>query len=202
MAGGTSASRFANGVLPMDVPQGVEFVRVHRQADGPVFFGPAPGRPPANRFDAPAGQFRVLYGALALPGAFVETVLRRPGRILRRAEADIRAATRLQTQRPLQLAKIMDEGLQWHRVHAGEISIDDYAPSRQLALDLFEAFPGIDGLAYRSRFNNGQVCFALFDRVNVADLEPMDRMDFDKHPAVIDDLMRIYGAVFDTSLPP
>jgi len=202
MAGGASASRFANGVLSLDVPQGAEFVRVHRQSDGPVFFGPAPGRPPGNRFDAPTGEFRTLYGALALPGAFVETVLRRPGRILRRAEADSRAATRLQTQRPLQLAKIMDEGLQWHGVHAGEISVDDYGPSRQLALDLFEAFPAIDGLAYRSRFNNGQVCFALFDRVAVADLVPTDRMDFDRHPSVVDDLMRIYGAVFDKTLPP
>jgi hypothetical protein len=108
----------------------------------------------------------------------------------------------LQTQRPLQLAKIMDEGLQWHGVHAGKISVDDHGPSRQLALDLFEAFPAIDGLAYRSRFNNGQVCFALFDRVSAADLSLIDRMDFDKHPAVVDDLMRIYGAVFDTSAPP
>ena len=201
MAGGASPFRFANGVLPLDVPQGAEFVRVHRQSDGPVFFGPAPGRPPSNRFDAPSGQFRTLYGAIALPGAFVETVLRRPGRILRRIEADGRAATRLQTQRPLQLAKIMDEGLQWHGVHAGEISIDDYGPSRQLALDLFEAFPAIDGLAYRSRFNNGQVCFALFDRVSTADLSATGRMDLDKHPAVVDDLMRVYGAVFDTSPP-
>jgi hypothetical protein len=202
MAGGASVSRFANGILPLDVPQGVEFVRVHRQSDEPVYFGPAPGRPPGNRFDAPAGQFRVLYGALALPGAFVETVLRRPGRILRRVEAEVRAATRLQTQRPLQLAKIMDEGLQWHGVHAGEISVDDYGTSRQLALDLFEAFSAIDGLAYRSRFDNGQVCFALFDRVSATDLLPIDQLEFDKHPAVVDDLMRIYGAVFDTSMPP
>ncbi|HEY1559557.1 MAG TPA: RES family NAD+ phosphorylase [Caulobacteraceae bacterium] len=201
MAGGASASRFANGVLPLDVPQGTEFVRVHRQSDGPVFFGPAPGRPPGNRFDAPSGQFRTLYGALALPGAFVETILRRPGRVLRRAEADSRTATRLRTQRPMQLAKIMDEGLQWHGVHAGEISVDDYGPSRRLALDLFAAFPSIDGLAYRSRFNNGQVCFALFDRVSATDLSATDRLDFDKHPAVVDDLIRIYGAVFDTSPP-
>ena len=202
MAGSASASRFANGVLPLDIPHGAEFVRVHRQSDGPVFFGPAPGRPPGNRFDAPSGEFRTLYGALALPGAFAETVLRRPGRVLRRAEADSRVATRLQTQRPLHLAKIMDEGLQWHGVHAGEISIDDYVPSRQLALDLFEAFPAIDGLAYRSRFNNGQVCFALFNRVAAADLLPTDRIEFDKHPTVVDSLMRIYGAAFDTSSPP
>jgi hypothetical protein len=197
-----AASRFASGLLPLELPAGAAIVRVHRQAKGPVFFGPAPGDPPANRFDAPAGEFRVLYGAAELPGAFVETVLRRPGRILRRAEADDRAATRLEVRRPLRLAKIHDEGLQWHGIHAGEISVDDYAASRQLALDFHREFPTLDGLAYRSRYNNGQVCYALFDRVELAALAPAGRLDFHAHPAVIDDLMKLYGAVFDTTPPP
>lgn len=202
MPGAPPTSRFTNGLMPLVIPKGAEFVRVHWQANGSVFFGPKPGNPPANRFDAPGGEFRVLYAARELPGAFVETVLRRPGRVLRRPEADDRAATRLQVQRPLELAKVMDEGLQWHGIHAGEISIDDYAPSRQLALDFHAAFPMLDGLAYRSRYDNGQVCYALFDRVEVTALTPTSRLNFHEHPAVVDDLMRLYGAVFDTSLPP
>jgi hypothetical protein len=140
-----------------------------------------------------------LYGAKELPGAFVETVLRHPGRILRRAEVDDRVATRLKVQRPLQLAKIHDEGLQWHGIHAGEISVDDYPPSRRLALDFHRNFPMLDGLAYRSRYDNGQICYALFNRVAAADLVAAGRLEFDKHPAVIDDLMKLYGAAFDTS---
>lgn len=202
MAGGTATGRFPNGLLSFDLDVGTEIVRIHWQAKGPVFFGPSPGDPPANRFDAPGSEFRVLYAALQLPGAFVETVLRRPGRVMRRSETDLRAATRLALQRPLVLAKVMDEGLQWHGVHAGEISIDDYAPSRQLALDFHTAFPVLDGLAYRSRYNNGQICFALFDRVEAGSMVPAGQMDFHSHPAVIDDLMALYGAVFDTSGTP
>jgi hypothetical protein len=198
VSGGPS-SRFAKGLLSVDVPKDSELVRIHWQTNGPVFFGPKPGMPPSNRFDAPGGEYRVLYAAAELPGAYVETVLRHPYRIMRRREADERAASRLQAQRRLQLAKVMDEGLQWHGIHAGEISVDDYGPSRQLALDFHTAFPTIDGLAYRSRYNNGQVCFALFDRVDPADLVPTARLDFDKAPSLVDDLMRLYGAVFDTS---
>ncbi|WP_299006065.1 RES family NAD+ phosphorylase [uncultured Caulobacter sp.] len=185
--------------MPLEIPKGTEIVRVHWQNKGSIFFGPKLGLAPGNRFDAPAGEYRTLYAAIELPGAYVETVLRRPGRVIRRSEADGRAATRLQIQRPLRLAKIFDEGLHWHGVHAGEISVDDYGPSRQLALDLFEAFPEIDGLAYRSRFDNGQVCYALYDRLSDTDLAPTGRLDFDKHPSVVDDLMKLYGASFDTS---
>lgn len=202
MPGGSATSRFESGLLPFDIPKGAELVRVHWQTNGPVFFGPKSGSPPGNRFDAPAGEFRMLYGAVELPGAYVETVLRRPGRIVRRSEADERAATRLETQRPLRLAKIHDEGLHWHGIHAGEISVDDYTASRQLALDFYREYPTLDGLAYRSRFNNGQVCYAIFDRVDASELTPTGRLDFDKHPAVVDGLMKLYGAVFDTSPRP
>lgn len=196
---GSGASRFAKGLLTFEVPKSAELVRIHWQTNGPIFFGPKPGALPANRFDAPNGEYRVLYAAAELPGAYVETVLRHPRRVMRREEAGNRAASRLRIGRTLNFAKIMDEGLQWHGVHAGEISIDDYGPSRQLALDLHSAFPAIDGLAYRSRYNNGQICFALFDRVVAADLVPTTTLNFDKDPAVVDRLMRLYGAVFDTS---
>lgn len=200
IAGGRS--RFERGLLSAEIPQGAELVRIHSQAYGPIFFGPKPGALPSNRFDAPGGEYRILYAAAELPGAYVETVLRRPFRVMRRSEADKQAVSRLQVQRTLTLAKVMDEGLQWHGIHAGEISVDDYGPSRQLALDLHSAFPSIDGLVYRSRYNNGQVCFALFDRVDPAELVPMHRLDFDQAPAVVDNLMRLYGAVFDTSSLP
>lgn len=198
MSGG-GQTRFAKGLLTVELPKDAELVRIHWQANGPVFFGPKSGAPPSNRFDAPGGEYRVLYAAAELPGAYVETVLRHPYRVMRRREADERAASRLQVRRTLTFAKVMDEGLQWHGIHAGEISIDDYGPSRQLALDFHSAFPTIDGLAYRSRYNNGQVCFALYDRVDPEDLVPTARLDFDKAPAVVDDLMRLYGAAFDTS---
>ena len=85
MSGGPSP-RFEKGLLSVELAKGAEIVRIHWQANGPVFFGPKPGAAPANRFDAPAGEFRVLYAAAELPGAYVETVLRRPYRVMRASD--------------------------------------------------------------------------------------------------------------------
>jgi hypothetical protein len=174
-------------------------VRVHLVGQGAIFFGPNPGIAAQNRFDAPFGEYRVLYAAQRLEGAFVESVLRRPGRILRRSFVEERMWTPLRLKRKLILAKIMDEGLQFHRVDASVTATDDYAASRALALALHTDFPHLDGLIYRSRYNNGEICFALFDRVLASDLIPMPGQRFDAHPARVDELMSLHGAAFDTS---
>jgi hypothetical protein len=178
-------------------------IRVHRHDRGPVFFGPAAGQPPGNRFDAPDGQYRTFYAAERIEGAFVETVLRRPaGRVLRREFVWERSFTSIEVQRQLTLAKIYDEGLQVHGIDAGAISVDRYDPSRLLALALYEEFPSVDGLAYRSRYNNGEICYALFDRVEAGVLSPSGTMSFERVPELVDRLMRLHGAVFDDSPPP
>lgn len=192
--------RFPSGLRSTILDAGDVVVRVHRKSQGAVFFGPAPGIAPQNRFDAPGGQYRMLYAAQRLEGAFVETVLRRPGnRIIKRAFVDERMWTPLRLQRPLVLAKIMDEGLLYHGVDASISATDDYGPSRALARALHEDYSGLDGLAYRSRHNNGEICFALFDRVLAADLAEMPGQHFESHPDRADQLMRLHGAVFDTS---
>ncbi|MCG5487191.1 MAG: RES family NAD+ phosphorylase [Sinorhizobium meliloti] len=195
-------ARFPSGLRSVTLDAGDIIVRVHRKIHGPIFFGPASGSPPEGRFDAPAGQYRLLYAAQRLEGAFVETVLRRAAnRIIRRAFVEERTWTPLRLQRPLVLAKIMDEGLLFHGVDASISAGSDYAPSRALALALHEDFPALDGLAYRSRHNNGEICFALFDRVLPTDLVAMHGQHFEDDRARTDQLMRLHGAVFDTSLP-
>ncbi|NEJ20367.1 RES domain-containing protein [Rhizobium leguminosarum] len=175
---------------------------MHRKIHGAIFFGPQPGSTPQGRFDAPAGQYRLLYAAQRLEGAFVETVLRRPAnRIVRRAFVEERMWTPHRLQRPLVLAKLMDEGLLFHGVDASISAGADYAPSRALALALHQDYPDLDGLAYRSRHNNGEVCFALFDRVLASDLVPLPGQRFESDPTRTDQLMRLHGAVFDTSPP-
>lgn len=199
MAQGYGGSRFRNGLLSHDVPVGAAFVRIHHRDQGPIFFGPKEGLPPQHRFDAPGGEYRILYCAEALEGAFIETVLRKPGRIVRRDFVEERAWSTLEVLRPLRLAKLYDEGLHWHGLEAGDIAMDDYAPCRRLALDLVQDPSLLDGLAYRSRFNNGQICFALFDRVAPWDLRSRPPELFEEHAARIDQMMALYGAVFDTS---
>ncbi|WP_325052344.1 RES family NAD+ phosphorylase [Sinorhizobium meliloti] len=87
------------------------------------------------------------------------------------------------------------------KVNGRRATLADYAPSRALALALHEDYPDLDGLAYRSRHNNGEVCYALFDRVLSSDLVTLPGQRFEDDPARTDQLMRLHGAVFDTSLP-
>lgn len=193
-------SRFPAGLLAIERGAGEIVVRVHHQDRGAVFFGPKPGASPQNRFDAPSSEYRVLYAADRLEGAFAESVLRRPvGRILRRAFVEERVWTPLRLQRPLILAKVLDEGLQFHGVDASVSASEDYAGPRALALALHTDFPRLDGLAYRSRFNNGEVCFAIFDRVLSSDLTAMPAQRFAANAKRTDELMSLHGAVFDTS---
>src|SRR4029079_15229474 len=105
----------------------------------------------------------------------------------------------LRLVRPVVLAKILDEGLQFHRVDASVSASDDYDGSRALALALHTDFPSLGGLAYRSRFNNGETCFAIFDRVLPSDLTGLPGLRFADHPRRTDELMSLHGAVFDTS---
>jgi hypothetical protein len=72
----------------------------------------------------------------------------------------------------LRLAKLRDEGLHWHGTDAAISAVDNYVSPRRLALALYRGFPEADGVAYRARHNNGEICYALFDRVAAADSVP------------------------------
>lgn len=201
LAGGSAGGMFPDPVY-VTVDEGGLLIRVHRTGQGPIFFGPSPGRAPMNRFDAPAREYRLLYAAERLEGAFVETILRRPsGRILRREYVNQRSWTALRLGRPLVLAKLHGEGLQAYGVDAGQLGIDDYRHSRALALSIFTHLPAIDGLAYRSRYNNDEICYAVFDRVAATDFSIARQESFDTIPDRVDQLMRLHRAVFDRSSP-
>jgi hypothetical protein len=196
-----ATSRFPSGLLTTQLNAGEVIVRIHRKGQGAVFFGPGAGRPPQGRFDAPAGEYGVLYAASRLEGAFVETLLRRPaGRIVRRAYIEERQWTPIRIERQLTLAKIMDEGLLFHGVDASVSASDDYGPSRALALDLYYDFALLDGLAYRSRHNNGEICFALFDRVPSPDLVELSGHLFEDNRTRVDELVQLHGAILDSSM--
>jgi hypothetical protein len=154
---------FPNGIKTEILETGSHLLRIHHKDNGPVWFGPKPGLPPANRFDASGGEYRVMYAAAGLDGAFVETILhgRTKDRILTRASVNLRAWSVIRTRRDLTLAKLYDEGLLWHGTDASVSSSDDYTEPRRLALALYKECLTVDGLTYRSRHNNGQLCYAL-----------------------------------------
>ncbi|WP_245431813.1 RES domain-containing protein [Rhizobium sophoriradicis] len=68
-------------------------------------------------------------------------------------------------------------------------------------LDLYNDFPSLAGLAYRSRHNNGEICYALFDRVLSSDLIELPSHFFEDNRTRVDELVRLHGAILDTSAP-
>lgn len=193
---------FPQGLKSEELPAGGRLIRIHRKLHQPVWFGPPAGTPPANRFDAPNGEYRMLYAAAELEGAFVETVLHRPmGRIIAPRYLEERAWSELVPARPLKIAKLYDEGLLWHGVDASISANDDYDTSRSMALDLFQHFPDLDGIGYRARHDNGMICYALFDRVQPGELDVPQTFAFQDHWQRTKNLLHLYGAVLDTSGP-
>lgn len=195
------AYAFPSGVLKMPVPAGQQIVRVHQIDKGALWFGPAPGSPPGYRFDAPAGEYRTLYCAEHLKGAFVETVLRKAKRIVGRPFVDARGWTVLTCKRELRLAKVYDEGLIRHGVTADICAGDDYTNSRRFAADIYAADAEVDGIAYRARHNNGEICYAVFDRVTASQFVEVDQHAFRVEQAIVESIMKEHGAVWDPMTP-
>jgi hypothetical protein len=180
--------------------RGSLITRVHEKGFSPIYFGPQPGSRPGNRFDAPAGEFRTLYAAKSLTGGFVETLLRRASRIVAQPFIDQRAWSVLRLKSDCELALLHGEGLVYHGVTNDICAGNDYAPSQLLALALFQKF-SVQGIAYRARHNNDEICYAINDRLRADDLELLETHLFVDHPAVVDDLLRQHGAVRDPAPP-
>lgn len=169
----------AGAALPLTtLPAGTTLHRVHRAAHAPLFFGPGPGEPPRSRFDAPAGEFRTLYLACGLAGAFVETLLRNPAlRLVAREEVTKRRWSLVRCAAPLRLVRLLGEGLSALGTTAA-VSTGPYAVSRAWALALWRHRERPDGILYLSRHDTDQHCVALFDRpglpLEAAPPEPFD----------------------------
>jgi RES domain len=194
---------FRRGIKSEILETGSTIIRIHHKDNGAIWFGPKPGLPRAYRFDAPAAEYRTMYAAVAIEGAFVETILhgKTEEQIVSRAYVEQRAWTEFTTVRPFNLMKLYNEGLFWHGTDASITAMPSYTRSRQMALAAFREGPDLDGIAYRSRHDNGELCFALFDRVTSADFDPGRTRLFHEHPRICASLMAKYGAVYDTSPP-
>lgn len=138
--------------------------RVHRNKHGALWFGPAPGTPPRSRFDAPAGEFGVCYFGESVGVAVLETLVRGSRRLLDRAELEARMASTIETREPMRFLQFEGAGLARLGIGAEQAHAADYADCQQMTLDLFNAHPDVDGVQYRSRWDTGLLCWALFDR--------------------------------------
>jgi hypothetical protein len=160
--------------MPIALPKRVRAVvlaegsilwRVHRREHGPLWFGPAAGSPPAGRFDAPGGEFGICYFGESVSVAVLETLVRGDRRhVLDRVQLEARAATSVSTNAPMRLLQFEGAGLVRLGIGAEQAHAASYADCQRMMVDVFLAHPAIDGVRYRSRWDNSLFCFALFDR--------------------------------------
>ena len=145
------------------VAQGAVLHRIHGEARAARWYG---RRDATSRWDDPDGAFGVLYLGRSPVGAFAEALLRTPTDrdvLWSRAEQKRQAAFRL--LQPLQVAKLHGEGLAWFEVAAAQIALSDYTVPQGLARRIHDGL-SVDGIQYRSRFDNDELCVALFDRAD------------------------------------
>lgn len=143
--------------------------RFHNAAFGPIFHD----RTSAGRFNAPDGSYGVLYAAETADGAFAEVFLRSPGRTTLGLDfIETRAYVRLKAARDLRLVELHGPGLSRlgataEIAHSGLPYTVAQAWSKAV-----HAHPGnFDGIAYRSRHDDAEICYAIFDRASSAVIE-------------------------------
>lgn len=153
------------GALPVTmVAAGSKWWRIHRTERPPVFFGPAPGQPPMYRFDAPGGEYRVLYAGQSLTAAFVETLLRNP-RIpfVEHSELEERSVAVMNNLHELKLVDLRGGGLSQIGVD-NRLTTGSYEVAGYWASALWRHAEGPDGILYRSKHDPNHACAAIFDR--------------------------------------
>ena len=146
---------------------------------------------------SPAGEFRVCYLGQSLEAAFVETMVRGRGRlILALAELRARAAAAFPLERDLRLARLHSDGLVRLSLSAAAPHAEAYADCRRLSLELWHHADEVDGIEYRSRWDDSLLCVALFDRAAQA-LHPAHRSIPLDSTTLIRPVMRHYGIGVD-----
>ncbi|MGJ3262933.1 MAG: RES family NAD+ phosphorylase [Salinarimonas sp.] len=161
----------------VDLPSGPELHRFYTAAFDPIYFDRGDG----GRLNAPDGSYGVLYAAQSIRGAFAETFLRVPGRrLLPRDLLEAKAYVRLRLERPARLAVLHGPGLARagataEVTHGGRPYTVPQAWSRAL-----RHLPvRLDGIVYRARHDDGEICYALFGRVALMEVERRTVLDAD-----------------------
>lgn len=150
--------------IPIGTVPPVRIYRIHRSGYTPLWFGPAPDQPPAYRFDAPTGEYRVCYFGRTPEASFAETFLRQPPvRLISMEDLASRSLATFRLTRSLRLVSLNGPGLAQLGATA-EIASGDYPLCRAWALALWRHPSAPDGLMYRCRHDDESFAIALFDR--------------------------------------
>lgn len=152
--------------LPLTtVPVGTRWLRIHLRARNALWFGPAAGSPPVDRFDDPLGRFRVCCLGARLEVCFAETFLRNPPvRILALDDLAARSIATVEVRRELRLVPLHGHALARLGTTAETASGSDYELSQSWSRALWVHRDAPDGLICRPRHDDSALCVALYGR--------------------------------------
>lgn len=139
------------------------FARLHHS---PIYWGLQPPRTSGTegRFDAPNGEYGVLYLGADVHCAFIETFGHETGiDVVETAELLARPLYRVEVDRPLRLLTLTRNHLAQVRADAQLLS-GDTDVARQWSLAIYEHPMSPDGIFYHARHDPGRMALALFDR--------------------------------------
>jgi hypothetical protein len=141
--------------------------KVHRD---PIYFGKNNG----YRFDAPRGEFGVLYAAETPEGAFLETCVReRPaGNLFVLSYFQERKLTKISLQKPLRLVDLTGPGLSLLGAD-NRLTTGSYRIAQRWSRAFWSHADCPSGILYCSRLNPSLRSIALFDRAAIG-LSPSD----------------------------
>lgn len=133
-----------------------------------LYWGTEPPRRYAQRFDAPNGEYGVLYAAADAHGAFIETFGHNTGiRHVGQADLASRNLVQIEVNRPLHLVDLTGSRLAQigadARLFAGEIAV-----ARLWSQAFHDHQMAPDGICYHARHDPDRLCAAMFDRAALA----------------------------------
>ena len=135
--------------------------RIHGAKRDPIYFGASS----ANRFDAPAGEFGVLYVGADAHCAFIETFGHATGtRSVSTAELRARGLSVVSASRDLRLVDLCGEGLARMGADASLTGGYEYDLPQVWARAIHGHPRKPDGIAYRACHDPARTSAALFDR--------------------------------------
>jgi RES domain-containing protein len=154
-------------------------------------------RRPTYRFNAPDGEYGVLYVGNGIACAFIETFgdIRGPGGTIEIAEEDLqhRCVATLTWNRPLNVVDLTGPGLAQIGADVRVTVGDDYEQSRRWARALWSHAAAADGILYVARRDPSRQSLAVFDRTSATVREKRLGSLFDaRHRAVLNELLERY----------
>lgn len=142
------------------VTPGTALSRIYHRTQGPIFFG----KTRRNRFDSPNGSFGVLYVALGVHCAFIETFGQSTGiRTVTREALDQRHVAYLKIAKPLNLIDLAHSGGLARIGADARLLAGSHAVAQRWSAALRDHPTKPDGLLYPARHDVARNACALFD---------------------------------------